>query len=73
MWSVLKQAVGKDLTRLTMPVIFNEPLSFIQRLAEYFEYVDLLHQATRTEVGGLFFDSSCGRDLLYSGFSSQTF
>lgn len=28
-----------------MPVIFNEPLSFIQRIAEYMEYYDLLMKA----------------------------
>lgn len=32
-----------------MPVIFNEPLSFLQRLAEYMEYAHLLHEATQTE------------------------
>jgi len=48
-WAILKQAVGMDLTRLTMPVIFNEPLSFIQRLSEYLEYCNLLHEAAITE------------------------
>lgn len=28
-----------------MPVIFNEPLSFLQRLAEYMEHTKLIHQA----------------------------
>lgn len=28
-----------------MPVIFNEPLSFLQRLTEYMEHTSLLHQA----------------------------
>lgn len=28
-----------------MPVIFNEPLSFLQRLAEYMEHTFLVHQA----------------------------
>ncbi|XP_066917849.1 oxysterol-binding protein-related protein 1-like [Clytia hemisphaerica] len=48
-WNVLKQAVGKDLSRITMPVIFNEPLSFLQRISEYMDYVDILHKATETE------------------------
>lgn len=28
-----------------MPVIFNEPLSFIQRLCEYMEYTSLVEKA----------------------------
>ena len=48
-WSVLKQAVGKDLSRIAMPVIFNEPLSFLQRISEYMDYVDILHRACASE------------------------
>ncbi|CAF1035603.1 unnamed protein product [Didymodactylos carnosus] len=44
-WTVIKSCVGKDLTKFSIPVIWNEPLSFIQRLAEQFEYSDLLDQA----------------------------
>ncbi|KAK7571168.1 hypothetical protein V9T40_014772 [Parthenolecanium corni] len=29
-----------------MPVVYNEPLSFLQRLVEYMEYVDLLEKAS---------------------------
>lgn len=32
-----------------MPVIFNEPLSFLQRVAEYMEYAKLLKQASQEE------------------------
>jgi hypothetical protein len=28
-----------------MPVVFNEPLSFLQRITEYMEYADLLEKA----------------------------
>lgn len=28
-----------------MPIILNEPLSFLQRIAEYMEYSELLDQA----------------------------
>ncbi|OQV21820.1 Oxysterol-binding protein-related protein 1 [Hypsibius exemplaris] len=44
-WSVLKQCIGKDLSKITMPVVFNEPLSFLQRMSEYMEYAQLLDQA----------------------------
>lgn len=29
-----------------MPVIFNEPLSFLQRLTEYMEHTYLIHKAS---------------------------
>ena len=48
-WSVLKQSVGKELTRITMPVAFNEPLSFLQRIAENAEYYPLLVQANNSD------------------------
>ena len=28
-WKVIKDSIGKDLTKLTMPVDFNEPLSML--------------------------------------------
>ena len=44
-WQVFKDLVGKDLTRVSMPVYFNEPLSLNQKMAETVEYNDLLDQA----------------------------
>lgn len=41
----LKSVIGKDLTKVTMPVHFNEPLSFLQRLSEDLEYADILNRA----------------------------
>ncbi|XP_063976836.1 oxysterol-binding protein-related protein 2 [Diachasmimorpha longicaudata] len=38
-------SLGKDLSKITMPVNFNEPLSFLQRVAEYMEYAKLLKLA----------------------------
>ncbi|XP_018495471.2 oxysterol-binding protein-related protein 2 [Galendromus occidentalis] len=48
-WSVLKQSMGKELTRITMPVVFNEPLSFLQRMTENAEYYPLLVQANNSD------------------------
>lgn len=45
-WSVLKNCIGKELSKITMPVIFNEPLSFLQRMVEYMEYAYLLRKAS---------------------------
>lgn len=44
-WSILKKCMKKDLTRISIPVAFNEPLSLLQRLAECMEYEELLHKA----------------------------
>jgi hypothetical protein len=44
---ILKDAIGKDLSRITVPVVFSEPVNLLQRLAEDFEYCDILtHAAT---------------------------
>jgi hypothetical protein len=48
LWSILKQNVGKDLSRIPMPVALNEPLSLVQRLAEELEYSELLDKAADT-------------------------
>ena len=29
LWKVIKDSVGKDLTKITIPVEFNEPLSMV--------------------------------------------
>ncbi len=39
----------QELSKITMPVIFNEPLSFLQRLTEYMEHTYLIHQANALE------------------------
>uniref|UniRef100_A0A8D1I4Y6 Oxysterol-binding protein n=1 Tax=Sus scrofa TaxID=9823 RepID=A0A8D1I4Y6_PIG len=46
-WSILKKCIGLELSRITMPIVFNEPLSFLQRITEYMEHVDLVHRASR--------------------------
>lgn len=45
LWSILKNLVGKDVTKIALPVHLNEPLSFCQRLVEDIEYVELLDKA----------------------------
>lgn len=44
-WAILKDSVGKDLSKISMPVALNEPISFLQRLAEDIEYCELLDTA----------------------------
>ena len=42
LWSILKNSIGKDLSKITLPVYFNEPTSMLQRMAEDMEYSELL-------------------------------
>lgn len=37
-WTVLKNAVGRDLNHITMPATINEPLSVLQKCAEELQY-----------------------------------
>jgi hypothetical protein len=34
-WSILKSSVGKDLTKISFPVSFNECTSMLQRMGEW--------------------------------------
>lgn len=45
-WNIVKNAIGKDLTRIPIPVNFSEPISMLQRLCEDLEYADLLYMAS---------------------------
>jgi hypothetical protein len=47
-WKVLKDAVGKDLSKFCVPVYFNEPISMVQKVAEIMEYQEILNIADRT-------------------------
>lgn len=31
LWSIMKNCIGKELSKIPMPVNFNEPLSMLQR------------------------------------------
>jgi hypothetical protein len=41
-WKIIKDAVGKDLSRFCVPVYFNEPISMVQKVSEMMEYEQLL-------------------------------
>ncbi|XP_020283344.1 oxysterol-binding protein 1 isoform X3 [Pseudomyrmex gracilis] len=45
LWSIMKNCIGKDLSKIPMPVNFSEPLSMLQRLTEDYEYADILDRA----------------------------
>uniref|UniRef100_A0A7N6BAH1 Oxysterol-binding protein n=1 Tax=Anabas testudineus TaxID=64144 RepID=A0A7N6BAH1_ANATE len=47
--TILYNNIGKDLSRVSMPVALNEPLSLLQRLSEELEYTDLLDIANHID------------------------
>jgi len=46
-FKILKDAIGKDITRFCVPVYFNEPLSMLQKMAESLGNQHLLQEAGR--------------------------
>lgn len=49
LWSIMKNCIGKDLSKIPMPVNFSEPLSMLQRLTEDYEYADILDIAAKCD------------------------
>uniref|UniRef100_A0A914HRP5 Oxysterol-binding protein n=1 Tax=Globodera rostochiensis TaxID=31243 RepID=A0A914HRP5_GLORO len=49
LWSIMRNCIGKELTRIPIPVNFNEPLSMLQRITEDLEYSYLLDRAAEKE------------------------
>ncbi|XP_039972538.1 oxysterol-binding protein-related protein 6-like [Xiphias gladius] len=47
--AILYNNIGKDLSRVSMPVALNEPLSLLQRLSEELEYSELLDIANQID------------------------
>ncbi|OQN97587.1 hypothetical protein B0A48_16451 [Cryoendolithus antarcticus] len=45
LWGILKSMIGKDMTKMTLPVSFNEPTSLLYRVVEDMEYTSLLNTA----------------------------
>lgn len=49
LWNILRNNIGKDLSKVSMPVELNEPLNTLQRMCEELEYTELLDKAADTE------------------------
>lgn len=47
LWAILKNSVGKDMSKITLPVILNEPISMLCRMAEDMEFTECLDVAAR--------------------------
>ena len=51
MWSIVKDNIGKDLSQITMPVIFNNPEGLLQKGAATLEYASpVIDQACQGET-----------------------
>lgn len=61
LWSIIKDVVGKDLTRVCLPVYFNEPLSALQRTAEDLEYSELVDEVRLMRSPGLNLSAAVSR------------
>lgn len=48
LWNILRNNIGKDLSKVKMPVQLNEPLNTLQRMCEELEYCELLDKAADT-------------------------
>ena len=53
-FKLLKDIVGKDLSKFSMPVFVNEPLSILQKSAEFMFFSNFMTQAGKE-------DDSCKR------------
>ncbi|XP_062373828.1 oxysterol-binding protein 1 isoform X4 [Sardina pilchardus] len=49
LWSIMKNCIGKELSKIPMPVNFNEPISMLQRLSEDLEYSELLDKGAKCQ------------------------
>ncbi|KAJ3096599.1 hypothetical protein HDU97_005751 [Phlyctochytrium planicorne] len=70
-WSFIKSAIGKDLSKVTLPVFFNEPISLLQRMAEDVEFAELLSVAgrigrTKGPIYGADPAAACAKDYGFS-------
>jgi hypothetical protein len=48
-WKVVKDSIGADLSRMAVPVYYNEPISFLQRFTEDLTYHEVILNACELE------------------------
>lgn len=66
LWSLLCKNIGKDLSKISMPVTINEPLNVLQRLCEELEYCELLEAAAAST-------DPCRRMLYIAAFAVSNY
>ena len=50
-WAIIKDSIGKDISKLTVPVYFNDPTSLLQKCAQSMEYNSILDKAIQIDEG----------------------
>eukprot|EP00029_Vermamoeba_vermiformis_P006276 TRINITY_DN2413_c0_g1_i1.p1 TRINITY_DN2413_c0_g1~~TRINITY_DN2413_c0_g1_i1.p1 ORF type:complete len:495 (-),score=241.77 TRINITY_DN2413_c0_g1_i1:134-1618(-) len=63
---VIGKAIGIDVTTIAIPVTYNEPTSFLQRMMEYLTYYELLEKANK-------FDDADYRTLYVALFAISSY
>lgn len=66
LWGTLKSMIGRDMTKISLPVSFNECTSLLQRLVEDVEYNDLLSKAAS-------YDDSTLRMVYVAAFAASEY
>ncbi|XP_015115191.1 oxysterol-binding protein 1 isoform X1 [Diachasma alloeum] len=66
LWSIMKNCIGKELSKIPMPVNFSEPLSMLQRLTEDYEYANILDRAEQCT-------DSCEQMAYIAAFTVSTY
>ena len=44
-WTIIKDSIGKDISKMSVPVYFNDPMNILQKCGTSMEYCELLDQA----------------------------
>ncbi|THZ86151.1 hypothetical protein D6C84_02670 [Aureobasidium pullulans] len=66
LWGILKNMIGKDMTKMTLPVTFNEPTSLLYRVVEDMQYTELLDTAAERS-------DSAERMVYVAGFAASEY
>ncbi|KAG9755238.1 hypothetical protein KCU59_g126, partial [Aureobasidium melanogenum] len=66
LWGILKNMIGKDMTKMTLPVTFNEPTSLLYRVVEDMQYTELLDIAAERS-------DSAERMVYVAGFAASEY
>lgn len=48
-WTIIKDSIGKELSKISVPVYFNAPLGILQSTAHPMEFLDILDKAAVEE------------------------
>jgi hypothetical protein len=44
-WTIIKDSIGKDISKISVPVYFNDPTNILQKCAASMESADILDRA----------------------------